>query len=274
MRRIQEIVSLSGSKQGSLLFVCRFLFVSMIMLTSCSVTRHLPEGEVLYTGLKKQKVLNSDKSQEANAALVEIEAALACAPNNALFGSSSKRIPFPIGLWIYNGFEHYTNGPGRWIFNHMGAHPVLISTVNPELRVKVVNNILHENGFFNGFASFEQHPDSNTRKASLRYTITMNKAYRYDSIEYRSISPAADSIISLKYRSDSARKVSRRSFLRRRTSAGADSALSMAEEIPLLKKGDVFNAGLRGRSQDAPSYAGEPQLAQTRHFQWPKRSRC
>lgn len=243
MRRIQDIVSLFGSKQWSLLSICRFLFVSMILLTGCSVTRHLPEGEVLYTGLKKQTVLNSDKSPEAKAALIEIEAALACAPNNALFGSSRKRLPFPIGLWIYNRFERYTSGPGRWIFNHMAAHPVLISTVNPELRVKVVNNILRENGFFNGFASFQQHPDSNTRKASLSYTITMNKAYRYDSIEYRSISPAADSIIALKYRSDSARKVSLFSRLRRRSSSGADSALSLAEEIPLLKKGDVFNAG-------------------------------
>ncbi len=257
MRRIQDIVSLSGSKQESLLFVFRFMLVGMILLTSCSVTRNLPEGEVLYTGLKKQIVLNSDKSREANAALVEIKAALACAPNNALFGSSSKRLPFPIGLWIYNGFEHYTNGPGRWIFNHMAAHPVLISTVNPELRVKVVNNILRENGFFNGYASFEQHPDSNTRKASLRYTITMNKPYRYDSIEYRSISPAADSIISLKYRSDTARKVSTRSFLYRRTSVGADSTLTLTEEIPLLKKGDVFNAGKLEAERQRPHHTVE-----------------
>ena len=32
----------------------------------------------------------------------EVDAALAYAPNNALFGSSSYRIPFPTGLWIYN----------------------------------------------------------------------------------------------------------------------------------------------------------------------------
>ena len=34
----------------------------------------------------------------------EVEAALATAPNNSLLGSSTIRIPFPMGLWIYNGF--------------------------------------------------------------------------------------------------------------------------------------------------------------------------
>lgn len=221
----------------------RIAFAGMLLLLSgCSVTRHLPDGEVLYTGIKKQTVLNMEKSREAEAALAEIEAALACAPNNALFGSSTKRIPFPVGLWIYNRFERYTRGPGRWIFNHMAARPVLISTVNPELRVKVVHNILRENGFFRGYASFEQHPDKkDPRKASLSYTVTMNKPFRYDSIEYRSISPAADSVIALKYRSDSVRMARRRTSLYRRP-ARRDSSLALTEEIPLLKKGDVFNA--------------------------------
>ena len=79
-------------------------YISLFLLASCSTTKNLPEGEVLYTGIKKIEVTNEDKSKEGEEALTEIEAALAYPPNNALLGSSSIRIPLPFGLWMYNAF--------------------------------------------------------------------------------------------------------------------------------------------------------------------------
>ena len=103
-----------------------------VIITSCSTTRNLPEGEILYTGIDKMEILNEDKTDAGITALTEVEAALAYAPNNAIFGSSSMRWPVPFGLWVYNNFEKYQNkkGVGRWIFDHLGTSPVLMSAAS------------------------------------------------------------------------------------------------------------------------------------------------
>ena len=62
-----------------------------LLLAACSTTRNLPADEVLYIGIKDTEVVNKDKSDVGSTALEEVEAALACAPNHALMGSSSIR---------------------------------------------------------------------------------------------------------------------------------------------------------------------------------------
>ena len=113
------------------------------------------------SALKKEKELTAEQQdslkavqrieEEAyNTAKEEVNAALAYAPNNAFFGSSSLKWPFPIGLWIYNDFIHAEKKVGKWIFERFAAKPVFISSVNPELRAKVSENLLHDYGYFNG----------------------------------------------------------------------------------------------------------------------------
>lgn len=139
---------------------------------------------------------NEDKTKPGEAALEEVEAALAYPPNNALLGSSSIRVPFPFGLWVYNAFVNKKGKVGKWIFNKLASKPVLITTVNPEVRVKVARNLLNEYGYFNGETSFEVVPDpKNPRKAKLEYSVTMNDPYTLDSIQYVHIRHRADSLI-------------------------------------------------------------------------------
>lgn len=166
------------------------------LLAGCSTTKNLPEGEVLYTGIKQITVTEKDKSPAGIAALEEVEAALEYAPNNALLGSSSLRTPLPFGLWIYNAFVNKQNKISQWIFDKLAAKPVLISNVNPDVRIKVGQNLLREYGYFDGSTSFEIIPDAkNPRKAKLNYQITMGHPFTYDSIQYRHIRHQADSLI-------------------------------------------------------------------------------
>ena len=60
----------------------------LIFLAGCSTTKHLPEGEILYTGQKPMIVLNRSETSVGEIAMEEVEAALATAPNNSLLGSS------------------------------------------------------------------------------------------------------------------------------------------------------------------------------------------
>ena len=66
----------------------------LIFLAGCSTTKHLPEGEILYTGQKPMIVLNRSETSVGEIAMEEVEAALATAPNNSLLGSSTIRYPF------------------------------------------------------------------------------------------------------------------------------------------------------------------------------------
>lgn len=189
MKNRNNINSLS-KKEAWIVLLC-------FLLASCSTTKNLPEGEILYTGIDELKVLNEDKTDAGIVALEEVEAALAYAPNNAILGSSSLRWPLPLGLWVYNGFEKYQDkkGLGRWIFDHMGTNPVLMSTVNGETRAKVATNLLHDYGYFNGSVSYKEVPQKDPRKAKVSYIIDMANPYFLDSIAYLKYPAYADSLI-------------------------------------------------------------------------------
>lgn len=168
----------------------------LVLLTACSTTRNLPEGEVLYTGIRNIEIQDLDGSKMGDTAMQEVESALAYPPNNALFGSSSRRIPIPVGLWVYNRYVHSESKFGRWMFRHFAAKPVFISTVNPDVRTSVARNLLRENGYFDGNSSYRILPDEkNPRKAKIDYTIRMNHAYTYDSIRYMRMRHYADTLI-------------------------------------------------------------------------------
>ena len=169
-----------------------------LLLAACSTTRNLPVDEVLYIGIKDTEVVNKDKSDVGSTALEEVEAALACAPNHALMGSSSIRGPLPYTLWIYNKYVNSQSKFGRWMFDKFAATPVFISTVNPELRAKVATNVLHNYGYFRGKVDYEVLPDEkNPRKARVRYVVDMQQPYYIDTLVYEGFPAPADSLICI-----------------------------------------------------------------------------
>lgn len=160
-----------------------YILFILLLATACSTTRNLPEDEILYTGIKNINITEQDSTLAGEATIEEIEAALAYPPNNALLGSSSVRIPFPFGLWMYNALVKKEGKIGKWFFNRLAAKPVYISNVNPEVRVKVVQNLLKEYGYFRGSASYEVVPNhKDPKQAGIIYNISMRNPYTYDSI--------------------------------------------------------------------------------------------
>lgn len=154
-------------------------------LVGCSTTKHLPEGEQLYVGISKTKIIHEDASNEGQRALAAAENVINVPPNNALFGSARYRLGIPFGLWVYNRYVNDSSKVGKWIFNVFASEPVLISTVNPDLRSKVAVNVLKENGYFNAtVTNFVETLKKNPRKARVHYTIDMQEPYIYDSIQY------------------------------------------------------------------------------------------
>jgi len=179
----------------------RYLFLMVLAVgicVSCSTTRNLPSGEQLYTGIRAIEVTDEDRSEEGDEAMGEVEAALACSPNNALPGSSTVRIPFPLGLWTYNAFVNKEGKLNQWIFRKFAAKPVLISSVNPDMRAKIAQNLLREHGYFDATVTSRVIPHAHdSLKAKVHYQLTMNQPSTYDSIVYRRIRHRADTLLDL-----------------------------------------------------------------------------
>lgn len=166
----------------------------VFILASCSTTSSLEDDEQLYIGMKPVKYSNYDVCPHASSTQSEVEAALACAPNGALFGSSYYRTPFPYGLWIWNSFSERKSGIGKWLTSNLGNPPVLISDVNPELRTTVAETVLKNNGYFRGNVTYDivesgvgtTRNDSLQRplKAKIAYKVDMGPLFTIDSITY------------------------------------------------------------------------------------------
>lgn len=155
------------------------------MFVACSTTSHLPEGEVLYTGIKKTKVHDKRGTSAEDLALTEVTSALAYKPNGSLLGSSSKRSPFQVGLWIYNAYvDKPRTGFTKWMFNSFAGTPVTISSVSPETRTKVATNILQNYGYFRGDVDYTLIDQRNPRKQRISYDIHLGEPYLFDSIRY------------------------------------------------------------------------------------------
>lgn len=175
-----------------------YIFVLLGMLaglSSCSTTKHLPEGETLYLGLKNITIQNEDETKAGQTALDEVLGAISIAPNNAIVTYPNVRFPIPFGLWMYNRFERYEKGFGRWIFKHLAADPVLLSEVNPDTRAKVAGNLLRDYGFFDGHVTWKIDSTKNERAVKLSYDIDMGRPYRIDTLLYEGFAPRTDSLI-------------------------------------------------------------------------------
>ncbi len=166
-------------------FIARILTLSaaIVMLASCSTTKRIPDGEMLYTGLKKIEVTPETGKKVPEAVGSELTKAVSVAPNNAIFGSPSLRWPFPVGLWVWNNWDDPGKGLKHWLYDRLATEPVLVSDVRPEARVKMLDEILDNNGYFRGGASYELVQGKNPKKAKILYEVSTGPAYTLSEIE-------------------------------------------------------------------------------------------
>ena len=195
----RKVIALGAVRKVKILLPCFFV---ALLLSSCSTTQNIPDGDQLFVGLTKINYERGDSGVPAAVAnknfittQEEVEAALATAPNGALFGSSYYRTPFPYGLWIWNAFSGKDGKVAKWLTESFGKQPVLMSWVNPELRAQVAQTVLHNHGYFHGQVGYNVFTQRNPKKAKIGYDVTMGPLLTIDSISYLGFPAEADSLI-------------------------------------------------------------------------------
>lgn len=155
---------------------------SLMVLCGCSTTSRLAPDEELYNGIKKLTLTGVEGEKVPAGLKSEIKSAVTVKPNNP-WPKTNIRNPFPFGLWVWNHWSGHEKGLKHWVYEKFASEPVLISEVRPDLRVKMVDQILDNNGYFRGSASYTSIPKSNPKIVSVSYDIHTGPAYLLDSIE-------------------------------------------------------------------------------------------
>ncbi len=176
-------------------YIAALLIVVATCFTACSSTSGVPDDDQLFIGLKKIAYNNYEKNDHFVSIQEEVEAALATAPNGALFGSSYYRTPFPYRLWIWNAFNKSESPIGKWITKSFGKRPVLMSWVNPTLRAQVAQQMLRAHGYFGANVSYEITEQKNPKEAKIAYDVNLGHLYTIDSLSYRNYPQEAMSLI-------------------------------------------------------------------------------
>jgi outer membrane protein assembly factor BamA len=160
---------------------------------ACSNTRFLADDQLLYTG--KNEVFVGDSGKIKNRLVRQItESATFYKPNNSIGG---KRLLVPVGLWIYNYRKPAENKKPGWLYRTLAKEPVLVSTVNPEVRCRKLESELFGNGYFNASAwSVIDTNSRNQRKAEITYFIRPDKPFRYNEISFEPPADAVDTLIN------------------------------------------------------------------------------
>ena len=171
------------------------LLVAIVALAACSTTSNLPEGEMLYTGMKKTEYAVADSDLNFASVKDEVEAALACKPNGALLGSPYYRSPLQLKLAVFNKYAKADSKFGRWMRTKFGTPPVLLSYVAPETRALVAKNLLRANGYFDAEVGYGVIPQKNPLKAKINYIVTPGRLYTIDTVKYVGYPAFADSLI-------------------------------------------------------------------------------
>lgn len=159
-------------------YICGIIAAGL--LAACSTTARIPADEVLYTGVKKVEMVE-DSVKIPPALTSAVKDAVDVPPNNywKLLGW---HYPFPLGLWVYNNWPNPEKGLRHWLYEKLVAEPVLVSDVRPEVRTRMIEQILDNNGYFRGTATYELVKGRNPKKAKISYSVTPGPAFPVDTV--------------------------------------------------------------------------------------------
>ncbi len=156
-----------------------YIVFLVLFATSCSNTKYLADGDMLYLGGKvtvKDSILTKKERKALQSKLNEI---IRPTPNKSFLGLRPK-------LFIYNiaGNVKKEKGFRHWLKYTIGEAPVLFSKVDLEFNRNVLQNFSENNGFFNArtFADSTTHG----KRATAEYIVHPNRQYKIKAIKYPS----------------------------------------------------------------------------------------
>ncbi|MCP1995583.1 BamA/TamA family outer membrane protein [Flavobacterium sp. HSC-61S13] len=164
-------------------------------LNSCSNTRYLKSGELLYVGADikiEDDSLSKSQKKELKSSLEEL---VRPKPNAKILGLRPK-------LYFYNlaGEPKKEKGIRHWMRNKLGEAPVLFGKVDLEYNESIMSNYAENQGYFNTIVSSDTVVKN--KKVEAVYTVKTKNAFLIRNITFVSDSTALQNeILKMKRRS-------------------------------------------------------------------------
>ncbi|MBX9448328.1 MAG: hypothetical protein KL787_00805 [Taibaiella sp.] len=159
------------------LWIWGTLFIIISGLTSCNVTRHVPDDAYL---LRRNKIkLNADKKRNEKSELKEqLESLTAQKPNTYLFGI------WPYKVWLYNlRYKKYQTDTSNFqIKSRTVEPPVILDTASIKKTMENMGYHLFNAGYFHH--DITPSIDTDGKKAAVTYNVETGNRFIIKKIEY------------------------------------------------------------------------------------------
>lgn len=159
---------------------CKYLLFSGLAsaVVSCSNTRFLKEGQMLYTGAEVKIENDTISKKEKKDLQAALEDNLTPKPNSTFLGMRPK-------LYFYNIAKEPKKDKGfnYWLKYKMGEKPVLLGDVDREFNRDIIENYSENKGYFNAKATYDTV--SKNKKAKVIYTVRPGARYLIDGVKFQ-----------------------------------------------------------------------------------------
>ncbi len=173
-----------GFYRLSILFLT---IVLPLLIASCSGTKHLAENEVLYVGSRlkvRKNKQNKFKIKDGNKKLMDAYLTVWDLPNGSVLATPFIRF-IPTQLIVYNWFYNEKNkGFKHWMRENFGEPPVLLSKVNPDIKVQKIVESYENYGHFKTKAHYKLKLRRKGKKAFVKYFVEIAPSYSYRKVWY------------------------------------------------------------------------------------------
>lgn len=145
---------------------------------SCSNTRFLKGGQMLYTGAEVKIENDSISKKEKKELQAALEENLTPKPNATLLGLRPK-------LYFYNITSEPKKDKGfkYWLKYKLGEKPVLLGDVDREFNKDIIQNYSENRGYFNAKATYDTL--SKNKKAKVIYTLRPGAQYMISHVKFQ-----------------------------------------------------------------------------------------
>ncbi|KFF08763.1 translocation and assembly module lipoprotein TamL [Chryseobacterium luteum] len=145
---------------------------------SCSNTKFLKEGQMLYAGGKVKIENDTISKKEKNELQSALEENLVPKPNSTILGLRPR-------LYFYNIAKEPKKDKGfnYWLKYKVGEKPVLLGDVDREFNRKIIENYSENKGYFNAKATYDTV--SKNKKAKVIYTLKPGARYFISNVKFQ-----------------------------------------------------------------------------------------
>lgn len=148
-----------------------------VAVISCSNTKFLKDGQMLYTGAEVKIENDSLSKKEKSELQSALEESLTPKPNSTFLGLRPK-------LYAYNTTKEPKKEKGikYWLKYKFGEEPVLLGDVDREFNKDIIVNYSENKGYFNAKAKYDTV--SKNKKAQVIYTLNPGARYLISNVNF------------------------------------------------------------------------------------------